>query len=144
MRSALFWDITQRREVTSYRHFFWDFSILEDGTAMFLETSVRNCHSPLLNILEEENLIIPPSRWRCCPTRAMASSFLRVLDHTQLAAETSTWQHTTIKTYKHPCPRWDSNPRSQQASGRRPTPQTARPLGQSQFLFASPTTLVAC
>jgi len=26
----------------------------------------------------------------------------------------------------HPCPRWDSNPQSQQASGRRPTPYTAR------------------
>ena len=31
-----------------------------------------------------------------------------------------TWQHTTLTTDKHPCPRWDSNPRSQQASGRRP------------------------
>ena len=29
---------------------------------------------------------------------------------------------TTLTTDKHPCPRWDSNPRSQQASGRRPTP----------------------
>jgi hypothetical protein len=37
----------------------------------------------------------------------------------QLVAETSTWQHTTDK---HPCRQWDSNPRSQQASGRRPTP----------------------
>jgi len=26
-------------------------------------------------------------------------------------------------------PRWDSNPQSQQASGRRPTPETARLLG---------------
>jgi len=25
-------------------------------------------------------------------------------------------------TDKHPCHRWDSNPQSQQASGRRPTP----------------------
>jgi hypothetical protein len=30
----------------------------------------------------------------------------------KLVAETSTWQHTLDK---HPCPRWDSNPRSQQA-----------------------------
>jgi hypothetical protein len=30
----------------------------------------------------------------------------------QLVAETSTWQHTTHPTDKHPCPRWDSNPRS--------------------------------
>ena len=40
----------------------------------------------------------------------------------QPVAETCTWQHTTLTTDKHPCPRWDSNPRSQQASGRRPTP----------------------
>ena len=38
----------------------------------------------------------------------------------QLVAETSTWQHTTLTTEKYPCPRWDSNPRSQQVSGRRP------------------------
>jgi hypothetical protein len=25
----------------------------------------------------------------------------------QLVAETSTWQHTTYTTYKHPCSRWD-------------------------------------
>jgi hypothetical protein len=40
----------------------------------------------------------------------------------QLVAETSTLQHTTLTTDKPPCPRWDSNPLSQQASGRRPTP----------------------
>ena len=39
----------------------------------------------------------------------------------QYVAKTSTWQHTTITTEKHPCPQWDLNPRSQQASGRRPT-----------------------
>jgi len=71
--------------------------------------------------------------WRCGPTRVMASSFSRFLDHTQrrttvgrtsdqLVAETSTWQHTTLTTDKHPCLRWVSNPRSQQASGRRPAP----------------------
>ena len=38
----------------------------------------------------------------------------------QLVAETSTWQHTTLTTEKYPCPRWDSNPWSQQVSGRRP------------------------
>jgi len=41
-------------------------------------------------------------------------------DH--LVAETSTWHHTTLTTHIHPCPQWDSNPQSQQASGRRPTP----------------------
>ena len=46
----------------------------------------------------------------------------------QSVAETSTCQHTTLTTDKHPCPQWDSNPQSQQDSGRRPTPQTALPL----------------
>jgi len=34
----------------------------------------------------------------------------------QSVAETSTWHHTTLTTDKHTCPRWDTNPRSQQAS----------------------------
>ena len=57
--------------------------------------------------------------WRCDPTRVMASSFLRFFYIThndasqwvgflwtsdQLVAETSTWQHTTLTTDKHPCP----------------------------------------
>ena len=37
-------------------------------------------------------------------------------------AETSAWQHTTLTRDSHPCPRRDSNPQSQQASGCRPTP----------------------
>jgi len=40
----------------------------------------------------------------------------------QCVAETSTWQHTTLTIDKLPWPGWDSNPRSQQTSGRRPTP----------------------
>jgi len=40
----------------------------------------------------------------------------------QLITETSTWQHTTLTTDKFPCSRWDSNPRFQQANGRRRTP----------------------
>jgi hypothetical protein len=44
-------------------------------------------------------------------------------------AETSTWQHTTHTRDRHPCPRRDSNPQSQQGNGRRPTPYWARPLG---------------
>jgi hypothetical protein len=34
----------------------------------------------------------------------------------------STCQHTTLTIDKHPCPRRNSNPKSQQASGRRPKP----------------------
>jgi len=36
---------------------------------------------------------------------------------------------------KHPRPRQDSNPQSQQASGRRPMPQTTRPLGLTQYTY---------
>jgi len=54
------------------------------------------------------------------PQRARSSSFTRFLDHThndalqsvgllwtrdQLVAQTSTWQHTTLTTDRHPCPR---------------------------------------
>jgi len=36
----------------------------------------------------------------------------------QPEAETSTWQHTTLTTERHPCPRRDSKPQPQQASAR--------------------------
>jgi len=35
----------------------------------------------------------------------------------QPVAETSTWQHTTLTRDRNPCPRLDSNPQSQEASG---------------------------
>ena len=73
--------------------------------------------------------------WRCDPMRVMASSFLRFLDHTQRrttvgrtpldewSARRRDLYLTTPNTHnKYPCPRWDSNPRAQQASDRRPTP----------------------
>ena len=71
--------------------------------------------------------------WRCVPTRAMASFFLRFLDHTQRritvgrtsldewSARRRDLYMTTLNTDRHPCPRRDSNPQSQHASGRRPT-----------------------
>jgi hypothetical protein len=67
---------------------------------------------------------------------ARDSSYSRLHDHTQLDtphwvgllwtsdqpdADTSTWQHTTHKRDRHLCSRRDSNPQSQQDSGRRPT-----------------------
>ena len=42
--------------------------------------------------------------------------------------ETSTWQHASLRWGRHPCPREDSNPQSQQVSGRKPTQLTVRPL----------------
>ena len=72
--------------------------------------------------------------WRCDPMRVKASSFLRFLDHTQrrttvgrtpLDESSARRRDLYLSTHnthnKHPCPRWDSNPRSQQASER---PQT--------------------
>ena len=79
--------------------------------------------------------------WRCSPRQAMASSFLRLLDHTQWRTTACTtpldeWSArrrdlylTTLTTDRHPCPWRDSNPQSQQMSGRKPTPWTARPEG---------------
>jgi len=49
-------------------------------------------------------------------------------------AGTSTWQHTTLTTDTHPCPRRDSNPQSQQSRGRRLTSWTARPLGPAFYI----------
>jgi len=52
-------------------------------------------------------------------------------------AETSTWEHTTLKKHRLPCPRRYSNPRSQQASGRKSPPYTSRPLGSAPGVLDS-------
>jgi hypothetical protein len=72
--------------------------------------------------------------WRDSPHWARVSSFTRFLDHTlrrttvgrtllkewsALCRDLYLTKHTTLTTNKHPCPRWDWNPRSQQASGLR-------------------------
>jgi len=44
-------------------------------------------------------------------------------------AITSGWRNTTLPKDTHACPWRDLNPQSQQASGRKPTPLAARPLG---------------
>ena len=66
-------------------------------------------------------------------TRHSRVGFLWMND--QLAAETSTGQHTTLKRDKHPCLRWDWNPQSQQASGRMRMPQTTRPPGPASIVI---------
>jgi len=50
-------------------------------------------------------------------------------------AYTSTWQHTTLTTDRHPCLRWNSNPQSQEASNRKPTPHTALPPGSDLCMY---------
>ena len=52
-------------------------------------------------------------------------------------AETSALQHTILTREKHPCCQRDSNPKSQQESGCRPTPQTARSLGCKRYCLTA-------
>lgn len=81
--------------------------------------------------------------WRCGPERAITSFFLRFLDYTQQhttvgrtpLCEWSSrcrdlWQNLTFTADKHLCFRRDLNPWFQQASWRRPTPHTSRPMGR--------------
>ena len=55
-----------------------------------------------------------------------SAGLLWTSDH--LDADTSTCQHSTLTRHRHPWPQRDSIPQSQQVSGRRPTPYTARLL----------------
>jgi hypothetical protein len=74
------------------------------------------------------------------PQWVRASTFTRFLNHTQWrntvgrtpldewSARRRDFCLTTHNTHnRHTCRRWDSNPQSEQASGRRTTSQTARP-----------------
>jgi hypothetical protein len=75
-------------------------------------------------------------RRRNSPTCARDTLFFRFLDYKKWllwtsdwpVAETSTWQQTTLTGDRHRCALGDSNPKSQQAISRRPSPQTARLL----------------
>jgi len=75
--------------------------------------------------------------WHNGPQRARASSFLMFLDHKQrlttvgrtpldewlsLRRDFYLATQTALTTERHSYPWWDSNPQSQQASSRRPTP----------------------
>jgi len=55
----------------------------------------------------------------------------------QLVAQTSTWQHTTLTTDRHPCLRWDSNPQSQQARGRKSHALELAAPGTGNLLWVS-------
>jgi len=88
---------------------------------------------------------------RCCLTRALTTSFLRFLDHTQLRTTVDRvpldeWSARRrvlyLKTHntndKHPCPRRESNPQSQQVSRRRSTPLDCAATGTGEInLFPS-------
>jgi hypothetical protein len=47
----------------------------------------------------------------------------------------STWQHPTLTTDRYLCRQLDSHPQSQQANGRRHTPQTVRPIRSALLII---------
>jgi hypothetical protein len=87
--------------------------------------------------------------WRCDPTRVMASHSWGFLDHTQRrttfgSSPLDEWfarrrdlYLTTHNTHNRQTsiPWWDSNPRSQQTSGRRPLDRAATGTGALQFII---------
>ena len=75
-------------------------------------------------------LILEVSRSHTTSHHSRQDSSGRVVSSSQRPVSDNT-QHSQ-QTNVHAL-RWDSNPRSQQASGRRPTPQTARPLGPAHL-----------
>ena len=64
----------------------------------------------------------PPRYWGFTISLRLTTFGRTPLDECQPDAETSTWQHTTLTRDTHPCLWRDSNPQSQQASGRKRTP----------------------
>ena len=116
-----------------------------DLTQTFPSARLRKVHSWRHHAV----LVYPYFRYCCVclflarqlPHWTRASPFARFLDHTQRrntvgrtpldewSARRRDVYLTTHTADRHSCPRRDSNPQSQQASGRRPTPLTARATG---------------
>ena len=117
-------------------------------------TSMLHCHSseigfnisfhPMVQrpLVGQDVLIIEASRSHSDTPQSVG--LLWTSD--QVGAEHSTLRHIALTTDRHPCPRQNSNPQSQETRGRTPKPQTAQPLGsagisqhskenQSQILF---------
>jgi len=73
----------------------------------------------------------PPHSWGLEITLRHTTLGRTPLDGDRPVTDTSTWQHTTLTTDRHPCRRRDSNSQYQQASGCRSTPKMARPPGSA-------------
>ena len=99
------------------------------------DDTLLNAHAKLrIRVIIQARVLL--SLWCCSPTRTTASSFMSfkitqndapmsvglLWTSDQLVTQTSIWQHTTLTIDRHRRPRRESNPQSQQASGRRPRP----------------------
>jgi len=123
-----------------------EYSVCSNLQIMYIRDDYVTEHIQNLSSIPPKEFLIPNRTliqtnllhvclWRDSPQWARASFFTRFPDHTQRRItvgrtpldERSACRRdlylTTHNTHDtHPCPRWDSNPKSQQASGRRPTP----------------------
>jgi hypothetical protein len=79
-------------------------------------TSFTNCHIKLILSWRNNLHFIEASRSHSDTPHSVWLLWMSVQPDT----ETSTWQHTTLARCRHLCPRRNSKPQSQQASGRRP------------------------
>jgi hypothetical protein len=106
----------------------WYLTMLQANRLKAILISPPLVQQPLLG----QYLFIVEASW----SRSVKHSTVRILwTNDQLDAETYNWKHSTIIRERHPWPRRDSNPQSQQAGGSRPK---IRPLGhwdeQRRFL----------
>ena len=88
-----------------------------------------------LRILTTFYILLIGADGYCCTLshwmiRKHATGLLWARDRT--VTETSTSQHTALTTDRHPCSRWDSNPKYYSTSGYGSTTRTARPLGSGK------------
>jgi hypothetical protein len=127
---------------------------------MFFVSSVWQCYRSILvykQLYLHSMLVIYLFFRRDSPQWALASSFTRFLDHTQrritvgrIPLDEWSFRRRDLYLTRHNTHNrqtsmlwWDSNPQSQQGSGRRPTPYTARPLGPACWLYYRPE-IVSC
>ena len=117
-----------------------------NGESKNCQAVMFKCRNPQLRLVGQHVIFF--FLWRCGPTPARASSFLRFLDHTKrcnTVGRTHLYEPsagrrdlylTTCNNHNRQTsmPRWDSNPQSEQAIGRRPT-QTARLLGPAPWVL---------
>jgi hypothetical protein len=76
--------------------------------------------------LMDQGLLIIEASWSHLDTQCLAGL---CWTSDEPNTETHAWEHKTFTRDRYPCPWRDLNPQSQQASGSRPMPWTAQPLG---------------